>query len=272
MAIGERFGRLSRSSDGTPAAISNRRDLQSGFSDDEVARANRIEAGLSPRAGESKEERIARDVELAARVAASQGRIAGSVETAKQGAQIEAIPDKVKAEFDAEFKAEAPKRIRAANDAIARIDSVMEEAGLAIEDVGVTTTGLLGQINSKIAGTTAFSLARKIDTIQANLSFDRIAEMRKNSPTGGALGQVSERELSLLGAAVVALDQANEEGEVRRAFEKVLLHYSNWKGVITGQKDADVALSGDVPETPTEQTPVGETVRLKFDAQGNPVD
>ena len=119
---------------------------------------------------------------------------------------------------------------------------MMEEAQLAIDDIGITTTGLLGSINRKIAGTTAFALARKIETIQANLSFDRIAEMRKNSPTGGDLGQVSERELVLLGAAVVALNQANKEDEVNRAFTKILFHYNNWKGVLTGQIDADQLL------------------------------
>ncbi len=192
------------------------------------------------------------------------GRVAGATETGKLTAQIAAIPAKVEAQYKADFKAGATKRIRAANDAITRIDSVMEEAQLGIDDLGLTTTGLLGSINRKIAGTTAFALARKIDTIQANLSFDRIAEMRKNSPTGGALGQVSERELSLLGAAVVALDQANNEDEVRRAFTKVLFHYNNWKSVLTGQNDADeLLIEGDVPDdAPTATGPSGEKLIL----------
>lgn len=197
---------------------------------------------------------------------------ASAVETAKQEAQISAIPEKVQAQFKADFKAGAQSRIRAANDAISRIDSVMEEAQLAIDDIGVTTTGLLGSINRRIAGTTAFALARKIDTIQANLSFDRIAEMRKNSPTGGALGQVSERELSLLGAAVVALDQANNEEEVKRAFTKILFHYNNWKSVLTGQSDADALLrEPDLTEStepqqqgaPTATGPNGERLILQ---------
>ena len=191
--------------------------------------------------------------------------LAGATETAKQEAQIQAIPEKVKVQFNADFKAEAPKRIRAINDAIARIDSVMEEAQLAIDDIGITTTGLLGSINRKIAGTTAFALARKIETIQANLSFDRIAEMRKNSPTGGALGQVSERELVLLGAAVVALNQANSETEVNRAFTKILFHYNNWKAVLTGQKDAALLLQEgnviDQIEDTTLEAPEGTIIQ-----------
>ena len=185
------------------------------------------------------------------------GRVAGATEGAKQAAQIKAIPEKVQTQYRAEFKAAAPKRIRAANDQIARVDSVMGEAQLGLDDIGISTTGLLGSVNRKIAGTTAFALARKIDTLQANLSFDRIAEMRKNSPTGGALGQVSERELSLLGASVVALDQANNEDEVRRAFTKVLFHYNNWKAVITGQRVADELLvEGDISIESTTDQPI----------------
>lgn len=227
---------------------------------EEQRRARDVELGIAPRAVGSGNITTATTPDLTSQVAESRGTITKSVETAKQKAQIAAIPEKVQVQFKADFKAGAQSRIRAANDAIARIDSVMEEAQLAIDDIGVGTTGLLGSINRKIAGTTAFALARKIDTIQANLSFDRIAEMRKNSPTGGALGQVSERELSLLGAAVVALDQANNEAEVKRAFTKILFHYNNWKSVLTGQNDADSLLNErditeEQPDTPQQGAP-----------------
>lgn len=197
--------------------------------------------------------------------AQAEATITSAEETAKQEAIIAAIPAKVQAQFNADYAADAPQRLRAAADQIARVDSVMEEAELAIDDIDGASTGLAGSVTRKIAGTPAFALARKIETIQANLSFDRIAEMRKNSPTGGALGQVSERELTLLGAAVVALDQANSEEEVRRSFEKVLTHYNNWKGVITGRMDADQLLvEGQGPQESPGQV-------LNFDAQGNPI-
>ncbi len=217
----------------TPAERQRREELTAGGK-----RTNVIDADLSRS-------------DQTAGAAAEQAR---QVEAARQEAQVAAIPEKVQAQFEAEFAAEAPKRIQAANSSIARIDGVMEEANLAIQDISGSTTGIQGQALRNVAGTSAFALARKIDTIQANLSFDRIAEMRKNSPTGGALGQVSERELSLLGAAVVSLDQANSEEEVRRAFEKVLTHYNNWKAVISGQVDADEALLDGQPQTTQPQT------------------
>ena len=45
-----------------------------------------------------------------------------------------------------------------------------------------------------------------LKTLKANLGFDQLQAMRDASPTGGALGQVSERELDFLQSAAGALD------------------------------------------------------------------
>lgn len=169
-------------------------------------------------------------------------------ESGKQDAIIAAIPEKVRAQYNADWGVGADKRIKAAMGQIVMIDSVLEEAKLALDYVGPWTTGMTGAIISKVAGTKAYALEAKVDTLKANLSFDKLAEMRANSPTGGALGNVSDRELKLLGSAVVALDAANTEEEVRRAIEKVLTHYNNWRGVVTGRIDADRLLTGAIDE------------------------
>ena len=56
------------------------------------------------------------------------------------------------------------------------------------------------------AGTPRLEYEGAISTIQANLAFDTLQSMRDASPTGGALGQVSEKELKLLKDTVTALD------------------------------------------------------------------
>jgi len=45
--------------------------------------------------------------------------------------------------------------------------------------------------------------------------------MRANSPTGGALGAVSQRELDLLTRAQVALDQAQSLGQFKSALKRI---------------------------------------------------
>ena len=53
-----------------------------------------------------------------------------------------------------------------------------------------------------------------LNVIKANLSFNALQEMRDNSPTGGALGQITERELELLGSTVAALDIGMTEDQI----------------------------------------------------------
>ena len=57
-------------------------------------------------------------------------------------------------------------------------------------------------IGSFLAGSAAADFSQLADTIKSNIGFDRLQKMRDDSPTGGALGQVSEMELRLLNAAL----------------------------------------------------------------------
>ncbi len=68
------------------------------------------------------------------------------------------------------------------------------------------TTGVSGLIMSLKPGSTAKDMRANLDTLTADAAFTSLQAMRDASPTGGALGQVSERELTLLGAAVRSLD------------------------------------------------------------------
>lgn len=80
--------------------------------------------------------------------------------------------------------------------------------------LGMGTTGLIGQITSNIGGMPARDLKGDIDRIKANLGFKELQEMRKNSPTGGALGQVAVRELEFLQSVEGALDQAQSQDQL----------------------------------------------------------
>ena len=70
---------------------------------------------------------------------------------------------------------------------------------------GWTTSA--GGILKKIPGSDARALSNLLDTVKANIGFDKLQAMRKASPTGGALGQVSERELDFLQGVFGSLDQ-----------------------------------------------------------------
>lgn len=78
------------------------------------------------------------------------------------------------------------------------------------------TSGMLGQATSKIGGTAASDISSLLDTVKANTAFDKLAEMRKASPTGAALGSVTERELNLLASVRGSLEQSQSPEQLRR--------------------------------------------------------
>lgn len=88
-------------------------------------------------------------------------------------------------------------------------DLIIEDIGraLALSD-GVFTTGFTGSIAKGVPGTPAYNLNKVLDGIKANVGFDKLQNMRDNSPTGGALGQVSEWELVLLQSVLGSLEQS----------------------------------------------------------------
>lgn len=95
-----------------------------------------------------------------------------------------------------------------------RIANTKMRVDKAIERLGFFTTGLGADTLSKIGGTDARSLKGDLDTIKANLGFDRLTQMRNESKTGGALGNVSDRELTLLTAAAASLDQGMKKKDL----------------------------------------------------------
>lgn len=73
-------------------------------------------------------------------------------------------------------------------------------------------TGITGGLMSRIDSTRAGALKNRLTTIKANIGFDKLQSMRDASPTGGALGQVSEFENRLLQAVFGSLEQS-QRGE-----------------------------------------------------------
>jgi len=78
------------------------------------------------------------------------------------------------------------------------------------------TTGAAGSVVAKVGGTGAHDVSKLLDTVKANTAFDKLAEMRKASPTGAALGSVTERELALLSAVRGNLEQSQSDEQLRR--------------------------------------------------------
>lgn len=74
-------------------------------------------------------------------------------------------------------------------------------------------------------GTAAADVDADLDTVGANTAFEALQKMRDASPTGGALGQITERELDLLKSTIASLSQAQSDTKFRQSMQKVIDSY-----------------------------------------------
>lgn len=84
------------------------------------------------------------------------------------------------------------------------------------------TAGFLSSVSARIPGTPAHDFARDLETLKAVIGFNELQLMRDASPTGGALGQVSNMENRLLQSAWASLEQSQSPDQFRRNMQIVI--------------------------------------------------
>ena len=89
-----------------------------------------------------------------------------------------------------------------------------------------TTAGPVAFFLKRVWGTDARVFSEMKETILANVGFDRLQEMRDSSKTGGALGNVSERELDALQKSIASLEQSQSPSALRKNLAIVRNHYT----------------------------------------------
>jgi len=99
-------------------------------------------------------------------------------------------------------------------------DTVETTLDKAIKEVNPYTAGF-GDWVSWIPATPQKNLSETLKTIQSNIGFDKLQSMRENSPTGGALGQVSDFENKLLQAVQGSLAQGQSAKQLKDNLQKV---------------------------------------------------
>jgi hypothetical protein len=105
-------------------------------------------------------------------------------------------------------------RATASRQADERSAFVIHHIDQALEKSGFWTTGMAGSAGRAIGLPPAIEVETAINPIVANLGFQELQAMREASPTGGALGQVTERELAMLQATVTSLDPRQGEEQL----------------------------------------------------------
>ena len=123
-------------------------------------------------------------------------------EAAAAGQDIVESQEKIKRRADAAQRRE----VRGAFQTDNVLAAIRQARKVAQNEGGTGYSALL----SELPASTARKLQGEIDTIISNLTFDKLQSIREDSPTGGAVGQVSDRDMKLLGSTVAALDPMDD--------------------------------------------------------------
>lgn len=136
--------------------------------------------------------------------------------------------------LEEKLASEKEKRASASEATMSRLENMVDNANNVIstiktakEQVSGTTAGIGGRLLSLTESAT--DLEENLNSIKANLGFDRLQQMRNESKTGGALGQVAVKELDRLEAARASLNRTQSPEQLKKNLDNVLTAYTNWR-------------------------------------------
>lgn len=159
----------------------------------------------------------------------------------------------------------AAKRPHAENALMAAADQqpIMNNAiDKALQQANSWTTGLAGNLLKDLPQTQAHDLQQTIESVKSNVGLDRLQEMRNNSPTGGALGPVSDFENKLLQKTIASLEQSQTLPQFKQNLEAVRRQYKlSWEHINTAfQRDFGTPYNQQNVTNPQPQSPNGSVV------------
>jgi hypothetical protein len=130
------------------------------------------------------------------------------------------------------------KEVARRNAAIAKAMEVTGGIDKALGLISWDSAGF-GSLLAGVPTSKARALKAQIDFIKANIGFDALAEMRANSPTGGALGQVAVQELAYLQASLASLDTGLGEDDLKAALSSVKRHYTRYMQILKQEQEQE---------------------------------
>lgn len=135
----------------------------------------------------------------------------------------------------------------------------------AKSQAGFFTTGFVGGLSKGLGGTPAHDLQNTLSTIKSNLGFDKLQEMKNSSPSGSALGAVSDTETKLLQSTFGALEQSQTKEQFIENLDLVKKQTEeSWARVREAyQKDYGVPYTGNEYAGVTEVTKQGAPQKPK---------
>ena len=153
------------------------------------------------------------------------------------GQEIRRVPKKLgskkAADLSVKRRSDLTEKAPKARAGIRSFISERQNVSRAIQDAvsivrkNPIASGLLGTAMAQVPGTDAYNLAAALTTVGAGTAFGALKEMKASSPTGGALGQVTERELDLLQNSVSAIQQGQQPKTLVRNLLRVQKNFTD---------------------------------------------
>lgn len=154
-------------------------------------------------------------------------------ESAGVAAPTELLTLKERQKREADF----PKATTALKGFETKTDTLIEELRTLKNHPGLDS--ITGLIAGRIPGVTSAGREAEAlhDKITARGQFQELENMRNASPTGGALGNVSNTEGEKLKASFAALDRRQDAKSVQKAIDAAILQLTNSKGLVRDAYD-----------------------------------
>jgi hypothetical protein len=116
---------------------------------------------------------------------------------------------------------EMPQATYAFRTTTANLDRMLQSATELAKDPGLRSiTGMQG-VFPNIPGGPAANAEAKLDALRNQIAMQTLQAMRDASKTGGAVGNVTEKEWPRLESALVSLKQAQGYSQIKKAIEDV---------------------------------------------------
>ena len=232
-------------------------EMRNRFLDAEIERQPKVTVGSL---GSEDFATVARETGMDPRLSANRFMGLQKIEEAEELAkQPKAMTPKELADLEAVLLSNKDKQLKLNNltnpkptanlaytdatiNAISDAESLLDNSKLPV-------TGFWGNMLKDISGTPAADLKNSIVTIKSAIGFDKLQDMRDKSPTGGALGQVSERELAQLNASLGSLEQSQSAEQFKKNLMRVKDHYQKYyKATMAQVKAYEQGLKFDTTE------------------------
>lgn len=118
-----------------------------------------------------------------------------------------------------QIKSEWFKKLPAMEASLREMETKVKEGEAALDkaeqQISAFSTGFLGKMLRDVGGTPALDLQETLKPVRTNIFTQELATMRANSPTGGAVGNVTDTEGAKFEAALGSLYTAQSAGQLQ---------------------------------------------------------